>query len=722
MGKVSKATKKFQSKHLKRTLDHRKEVKKHNQLVKSHKSKRAGASTATKEDVVAKKKKSDEIFEDMDVEEFFDKGFEVPKESKKLKAAKATKKAEEEAEEESSSDEEVMGHQEDLEKLKEKDPEFYKYLKENDSELLDFNPTNPLEAMSDDEDDDEEEPGATGSASAFGPEDPEEYKEDKIEVTLKLVKDWTNKLESEPTLKLIKNILAAFKAAINVNKEDQSEYKYSVTDAKAFHELIILGLKKVPGAVQAMAPYKIVKGARTVNTKNLKVKQLNSILKSHAGALLTLLNDINNVETASLVLLSVQELLPYYLSFRRIMKNLVIAVVNVWSTTNEVEIQIASFAFLNNASKEFTKSILDSVLKQVYSSFIKNARKTNIHSMPLINFQKNSGAELFGIDETLAYQVGFDYIRQLAIHLRNSINNTKDGFKTIYNWQYVHSLDFWSRVLSTHCHPEKEVKKESPLRQLIYPLVQVTLGTIRLIPTAQFFPLRFYLIRSLIRLSQNSGVFIPLFPLLQEILNSTTLTKTPKNANLPAFDFDHNIKCNSQYLGTRTFQQGVCEQFIDLCGEYFVLYSKNISFPELSTPVIISLRRYIKTSKNVKFNKQLTNLVTKLNQNSEFILEKRAKVDFNPSNRSAVAKFLSELTWDKTPFGGYVVVQREVRDEKSRILRDSLLQEEEERRRAKEARNQQDEDDEDEDDVVMSGSDEDKEESSGEEDLEEDEE
>ena len=102
--------------------------------------------------------------------------------------------------------------------------------------------------------------------------------------------------------------------------------------------------------------------------------------------------------------------------------------------------------------------------------------------------------ELFGINETLGYQVGFEYVRQLAIHLRNSINatsNAKEGYKTIYNWQYCHSLDFWSRVLSQHCNPEKSCKtinpKESPLRQLIYPLVQVTLGAIRLIPTAQFF-------------------------------------------------------------------------------------------------------------------------------------------------------------------------------------------------------------------------------------------
>lgn len=669
MGKVGKSTKKFQSKHLKRTLDQRKEVKKHRQLLAKHRGNRnkAGAGAGGGAEASGASKKKDEIFDDMDVEQFFEGGFEVPKE----KGSKVKKtKEQEEADDESSSDEEIEEHKEDLSKLAEKDPEFYNYLKENDKDLLDFNPTNPLDAISADEGDDGEEHADGKKVDSS----------EKIEVTLKMVKDWSKKL-NEPSLKLIKNVLTAFKAAVNANN-DKEEYKYTVTEPKAFQELLLLGLKKVPAAIQRLVPYKVIKGARTVPVST-KVKQLNSILKSHAGSLITLLNDINNTETAALVLSSVQELLPYFISFRRLLKDILNAVVSVWSSTQDVETQIASFAFLNNASREFSKSSLETILKLTYSSFIKQCRQTNVHTMPMINFQKNSAAELFGIDQSLSYQIGFDYIRQLAIHLRNSINNTKDGYKTIYNWQYTHSLDFWSRVLSLHCNPDVEMKKESPLRQLIYPLVQVTLGAARLIPTAQFFPLRFYLMRSLIRLSQNTGVFIPLFPLLQEILNSTTLTKNPKNANLQAFDFDHNIKANTAYLGTRVYQQGVCEQVIDLASEYLVLYSKSISFPELATPVIISLRRYIKTSSNVKFNKQLSQLVDKLNQNSEFIQQKRSTVEFGPKNRVEVNNFLKDLSWEKTPLGVYVKVQREVKEEKVRILRESLAEEEEERKKNK---------------------------------------
>lgn len=649
MGKPTKATKKFQSKHLKDELEHRKKVQKHKRIVNQHKKKRGAAGG--KEESAPK----GELFDNMSVEQFFEGGFQVPKE-------KAQKKQQDDA----SSSEEELDHQQDLEELKDQDPDFYKYLQENDKDLLDFQPVNPLDAMSDDEGVEE-----TGKEDKVGEEEAEES---KIEVTMSMVKQWNKILSEKPNIKTLKAVVMSFKAAVNVNTE--SEFRYTVTDSRVFQELTLTALKKLPKAIQTMVPYKKSGSeVRSLPQNNKKVTQIGVVLKSHAGSLLTLLNDITNTETAALVLSSVQEILPYFISSRRLLKQILTAVIEVWSTTKDLESQIAAFAFINNACREFTKPTLEFVLKSTYSSFVKQCRQTNIHTMPMINFQKNSSAELFGIDDTLSYQIGFEYIRQLAIHLRSSINNpTKDSYKTVYNWQFCHSLDFWSRVISSRCHASEGKKKESSLKQLIYPLVQVTLGTIRLIPTAQFFPLRFYLMRSLIRLSQNSGVFIPMFPLLAEIMHSTAFTRPPKSSDLQAVDFDSNIRVNQAYLGTKVYQDGLSEQFVDLCAEFFVLYCKSIAFPELVTPAVITLRRYMKKSKSSKFNKQLSQLVEKLNQNAKLIETKRSNVDFGPNNKTEVALFLNDMPWEKTPLGAYVVLQREVKEEKAKILRESLVQ------------------------------------------------
>lgn len=687
MAKTAKSTRKFQGKHLKHTLEHRKEVQKHNKIFAARNKKKTPVDENAPPPPSAAAK---EVFKDMPTDEFFEAGFEVPKEKKSKKSKKV------ESDEESSDEEDLEAMQESLKNLEDKDPEFYKYLKNNDTKLLDFEGVNPLDAISDDEDEGAEDGENNDEKEIFEGDDEDEpvlKKGKQIIIDTKLVDKWTRSLEN-PSLRIIKAVVVAFRSAVNVNNADSKvndeESLYTVNDPKAFTAFLMLGLKTLPDAIQKLIKYKINnRGARTIPEKDENFNKVAALMKYHAAAYVTLLKDMSNTETAAIVLTSMQEIIPYYLPHKRILKKILAAIVESWANTQEVETQIATFAFLNNVSREFPHASLEIILKLTYSSFLANCRKTNLHTMPLINFSKNSAAELFGADEALGYQVGFEYVRQLAIHLRNSINatsNAQEGYKTIYNWQYAHSLDFWSRVVSLHCNPEKEAlkhkSKESPLRQLIYPLVQVTLGAMRLIPTAQFFPFRFYLVRSLIRLSQGTGVFIPIFPLIAEVLTSTTITRSPKNtpasAKLQPFLFDDNIKVNQAYLGTRIFQDGVCEQFVELTSEFFSLYARNIAFPELATPAILALRRFSKKSKNSKFNRQLQQLIEKLTANSTFISTKRSNVSYGPSNRTEVNQFLRDFEWDKTPLGQYVVVQRTIKEEKVRILREAALAEEDE--------------------------------------------
>lgn len=145
MGKVSKSTKKFQSKHLKHTLDQRKKEKNQKKRIQGRRGNKTDEEKAnaagTKEYQQLKNASKEEVFKDMSVENFFEKGIEIPKENKKLKKKKTAK--DESDGDSSSEEEEDMGQS--MAKLAEKDPEFYKYLEENDKDLLDFGGSNPLE-------------------------------------------------------------------------------------------------------------------------------------------------------------------------------------------------------------------------------------------------------------------------------------------------------------------------------------------------------------------------------------------------------------------------------------------------------------------------------------------------------------------------------------------------------------------------------------------------
>jgi hypothetical protein len=51
------------------------------------------------------------------------------------------------------------------------------------------------------------------------------------------------------------------------------------------------------------------------------------------------------------------------------------------------------------------------------------------------------------------------------------LHTLQDAFASVYNWQYLHCLQLWCRVVSEHFGPT--------LAPLTYPLTQVFIGTIR---------------------------------------------------------------------------------------------------------------------------------------------------------------------------------------------------------------------------------------------------
>ena len=706
MAKASKATKKFiASKKLDKKLDQEKINKKDNEKF----LKRRG-NNYTKSKLLNKSKTLEQLQEDKfnktkegqienrekevtkksrvndeKLSQFFeDTSANIPKELQKPLVKKTEKESEDE---ESSEEDEDL----DLDDLKEEDPEFYKYLEDNDKGLLELN-DNVMDQYSGDDDSDSEEQ----TKSVLN---------EKIEVTYKMVNNWSvalNKISKKnPNLKLIKTIITAFKASINMNNEDViNDLKFTITDEKAFSKLMHLALKDLPNLIiEKLEPYTIKRLPNEQTTRILNPKtsgKIANVLKHHAANLIIMIQDINqDMKMASLILHSTSQLLPFFLSHRRTLKKLISAVIQNWATTKHLEIQITLFAFLFESCKEFKKTImLENLLKSLYSSFIKNCAtnsNNNLRTANLVNFQKNSMVEIFLLDSTLSYQIGFEYLRQLAIHLRNSINaqtnnntNSKNkidpanAYKIVYNWQFVHSLDFWSRFLSMACHSDAVIEQNSNMSELIYPLIQITIGTIKLIPTAQFFPLRFYLIKSLNRLIQSTKVYVPVYPLLQEILNSNIFKKQVKKEDkkLEPFDFQTNIKCNAQYLKTKTYQDGVIDQFIEILSEFMNCFSKSVSFPELSTPVIISLKRFIKVnSNNYKFNKKLNVVLDKIVKNNEFIESKREEVEFSPSNKAELNKFLIDLDWKLTPLGKYVSIEREIREERQKMLLAALEEE-----------------------------------------------
>ncbi|KAJ5800582.1 uncharacterized protein N7518_002650 [Penicillium psychrosexuale] len=713
-----KSTKKFVQNRLPDVLERRKahaKIKQRHQLNDKRKEKsaarRAEAEAAAEKNPEELKKEN--AFSEMNVDDFFAGGFDIPEEKGKKASKKDTtpkigkrKRSEDKAQADAEASEGESDnddadsvdaydeHKDQLESLKDKDPEFYKYLKENDSELLDFGDQGDLsevDALSESEEPEDEEPAKKKKKKS---KKEEEEPEDET-LTIEMVKKWQKLMEEQNSIRAMRQAVLAFRAAAYVNDPDAPEQKYTISDKNVYHQVLITALNTIPKVLAHHLPVKeSASGKIRVSLDSKKFKTLTPLIKSHTASVHQLLINLSDASTLKLTLASIEPMLPYLLQFRKVLKTLVKIVVGIWSDVSTADAtRITGFLILRRLMVLGDAGIRESVLKATYEGVVKGSRNTTVHTLAGVNLMKNSAAEIWGIDQNVSYTAGFSFIRQLAMHLRKSITHTsKESYKTIYNWQYVHSLDFWSRVLSQHCDGlvEAQIGKQSALRPLIYPVVQITLGAMRLIPTATYFPLRFQLTRSLLRISRATGTYIPLSASLLEVLTSAEMRKPAKSSTLKPLDFNTAIRAPKSYLRSRIYQDGIGEQVTELLSEFFVLWSKHIAFPELSVPVIVSLKRWLKQvsarsggNKNAKVNQMILLLVQKVEANARWIEERRLNVSYAPRNRSSVESFLKDVDWETTPVGAFVKTQRRLRDERAAVLEEGRIEEEKRRQEAK---------------------------------------
>ncbi|KAF2100304.1 Noc2-domain-containing protein [Rhizodiscina lignyota] len=728
----TKATKKFEKNHLKDTIKRRKEaakIKQKKQVKEKRKARRAkedGQAAEDDEEVEGGKapsgKANGNTFADMSVDEFFQGGFDIPELPGKKKKGKVTgkrKRAEVDEQEDdagSSSDEaqengaieeddddesedDMEDHKQQLEALAKNDPEFYKHLQENDPELLEFTDDNELAGLQLSESEEDEPKAKKQKTGKKGRADDEDSfgEESSNEVTKEMVEKWHTGMKEHNSLRGMREIIMAFRAAVRSNEDDGKEYKYSVSNPDVYHELLVTAMADIPTVVAHHLPTKeTASGKVRVPTSSKKYSTLTPILKTHANSLQYLLSTLSDAATLKLTLSSILPLLPYLLSLKKLIRELCRTIATIWSSpAHNDATRIAAFLVLRRLTVLSDPGIRENILKISYQSLIQGSRATTTHTLAGVNLMKNSAVELWGlVDSSQAYTMAFNFIRQLAIHLRTSIiSKEKESYKTIYNWQFMHSLDFWSRALSTHCNTllEAETGKQSSLRPLIYPLVQITLGAMRLVPSPAYFPLRFQLIRSLIRVAKSTDTYIPLAPALLEVLSSPECKKAPKPASLRPVEWDTSIRISKTYLRTRVWQDGLGEQAVELLGEWAGMWAKSVAFPELMLPVTVMLKRWLKDvsgnkykqhagfkgkgkakdtggNKNSKMNSAVALLVQKFESNARWIEERRAKIDFAPNDRAGVEGFLKEELWEKSPLGAYLAGQRKVREDRAKVV------------------------------------------------------
>ncbi|KAI3382411.1 hypothetical protein SNEBB_000610 [Seison nebaliae] len=449
----------------------------------------------------------------------------------------------------------------------------------------------------------------------------------------------------------------------------------------------------------------------------LKVKNVNNwkpisslIFNKHLTDVLIFMKKTTNADTLHIFIRYVYNIIDLFVipyqqhcgkgrnrRFMKLTEKLIKFLIDIWSEQRtlihrsenlRVIAYLAIYSLFYRLTKEGrcyapAKNLCEISLKRMYVCYVKSSTQINKESLISINFMRITLAQLYEMNSNIFYVHAFLFIRQMALQLRRTIrgsdtaiesatsNSKKKRLETmnlydnVYNGCFIKSLQFWHTTLSTilqnikinHSNNDELMKR---LSSLTYPLIQLSFGTIRLTPIEKYYPIRFQIIRySLIEFNKKqSDIFIPILPLIMEILDQTDFNKYEKSSesnkdklantkweNLnehQKIDFDVVLKLNKQQLSSFALRQILIEEICDVLINYLDIYSNDISFPELAAPILTRLRRFIKLVKVANFRKLFKEIIDKLEANSNFIEVRRRDSQIYLADNHAVLKWKRE--------------------------------------------------------------------------------
>ncbi|KAF5295175.1 hypothetical protein FQR65_LT10563 [Abscondita terminalis] len=557
---------------------------------------------------------------------------------------------EEELDEGNSNDyeDEIKSHQASLQKLKETDPDFYKFLQENDKKLLRFD-------ISDEEIEDEDveklhKPETNlevaSDESDFEGENDEDVKKDGEEhvITLRMLKKWQADLLTDTTKNTIANVINAFHAALlRVSNEEDEISQFKVDGSSVFNGVIQLCVLQLDSAIRRFIGIKSSKVSPHKCKKFVKVKGL---LQMYFNDLLKILGGVTSTNILTVLLKHLHHMLPLLQSYRKTCKLMVKKLIYLWGTSDDV-VRILSFFCILRITTTNQLYLLETVLKSMYMTYVINSKFVSVNTLSSINFMRRSFVEMFALDPNISYQHIFLYIRQLAIHLRNAITvNKTENIQTVYNWQYINSLKLFGTVLSANYHKQE-------LQPLVYPFIQVCLGTIKLLPTAQYLPLRFQVIQILTEFSEITGVFIPVLPFILEVLTIYDFNKKATNASKKPLNLTCLLRFSNIQMSESGFKDSIIDQVYASLLEYLQSQSHSIAFPDLSLFSILQLKQFISKCTVSGYLKKMKQILEKIQQNNDFIEKERRSVNFKLTDYDRITAWETLIKNKGTPLCAY---------------------------------------------------------------------
>eukprot|EP00261_Vitis_vinifera_P020651 XP_010651572.1 PREDICTED: nucleolar complex protein 2 homolog isoform X1 [Vitis vinifera] len=572
-------------------------------------------------------------------------------------------------------------HMKELERLQEKDPEFYQFLKEHDKELLAFN-----DEGIDEDDEIDMEDDDIDMENAEIPEDDEadasdlekvankaenEDKSSKNVITTEMVDSWCNSIRENAKLGAIRSLMRAFRTACHYgdDEQDESSTKFNIMSSGVFNKIMLFVLSEMDGILRSLLKLPTSGGKKETINNLMGTKQWkdhNHLVKSYLGNALHILNQMTDMEMISFTLRRLRYSSIFLTTFPSLLRRYIKVTLHFWGTGGGA-LPVVSFLFIRDLCIRLGSDCLDECFKGIYRAYVLNCQFVNAVKLQHIQFLGNCVIELLGVDLPIAYQHAFVFIRQLGMILREALNmRTKEAFRKVYEWKFINCLELWTGAVCAY-------GSEADFRPLAYPLTQIISGVARLVPTARYFPLRLRCARMLNRIASSTGTFIPVSLLLLDMLEMKELNKPPTGGAGKAVNLQSVLKVSKPTLKTRAFQEACVFSVVEELAEHLAQWSYSVAFLELSFIPAVRLRSFCKATKIERFRREMRQLIHNIQANSEFTNERRMCISFLPNDPAATTFLEAEKKSGASPLSQYVATLHQRAQQRNESLMGSSV-------------------------------------------------
>ena len=408
---------------------------------------------------------------------------------------------------------------------------------------------------------------------------------------------------AEGSLSAVRTVLAMYRMACRVNEGPTAAV---FADSKTFNEVIMYTLDAIPGVLRKKI------GKRGKNSKHWA--KYSSVLRNFLACTIALLKQVAQAELIKYVYSKLKragKLIPLFEAYcRKLCKQ---AAAHWAQGDKGVTLVCYDFLRVLLACEGVEKL---EVLKRLFVSYAMNAKFVTWDNYPHLDLMRTCYIDLLGCDLSAAYQVVFLHLRQLTLHLTTVTKSpAKDSIKTLVTWQYLNSLCLLGQAVTRHFQD---------LEKMMYPLVQVTLGLLKLANSFYQTPFRLHLLRLLVSLEARARIFIPgVSAYILEILAAPELKKKAWPAGAKTFEFYAAIKVSKGDAVLDLFKQQLVEETCDVLVEHAAAWGRAPAFPELCAPLRLVISKHAKTVKSPAVRGKLLSVLKQLEDASKWVEARR---------------------------------------------------------------------------------------------------